>query len=227
MLCSRCSAPVRPIVAIDIDGTLADYHTHLIEFATMWLGHGPEEGGDTTLNGISYEPYTGEGPYSDWFMTAFGVEHEVFRQVKLAYRQGGMKRVQPVYDNSARMVNGLRDYGVEVWLTTTRPHDRFDRVDPDTREWIYRNGITFDALLYHGEKLKELAERVSPDRVVAVLDDQEDILIEAETVLPSATGILRRTQYNSAVEWDPAVEFLSDAYHTMKTLVDEWRRENG
>jgi hypothetical protein len=51
-------------------------------------------------------------------------------------------------------VDTLRAEGAEVWLTTTRPHDRFDRVDPDTREWCRRNGINFDGLLYDGDKME-------------------------------------------------------------------------
>jgi FMN phosphatase YigB (HAD superfamily) len=216
LLCSRCSAPVRPVVAIDIDGTLADYHGHFAEFATLWLGYEPAE----------EFLFDGQMNYSEWFVSAFDVDVTTFRQIKLAYRQGGMKRIQPIYPGSKELVANLRDYGAEVWLTTTRPHDRFDRVDPDTRAWLERWGINFDGLLYHDHKMRVLSERIEPARVVAVVDDQEDILEEAEA-LGLGVQILRRQEYNAAVDWDPAEADLNTVYQMIRSLIDEWRRENG
>jgi hypothetical protein len=38
VLCTRCSSVVKPLVAVDIDGTLGDYHTHFLNFAREYLG---------------------------------------------------------------------------------------------------------------------------------------------------------------------------------------------
>jgi hypothetical protein len=217
MLCSNCSEVVRPVVAIDIDGTLANYHRHLCEFAKDWLNH---------YNVI--DSYDGSVPYRDWFTEAFGVDVTTFRAIKLAYRQGGMKRLMPAYSEAALFVNSLSHYhDAEVWITTTRPHDRFDRVDPDTRNWLDRHGIHYDGLLYHGNKMEELANRVDPARVVAVLDDQYGVLAEAGLLFTESIPILRKTPYNKKAPWTGAsVETLAGARGMISGLIERWKKEN-
>lgn len=216
MLCSKCSNIVRPVVAIDIDGTLGDYHSHFLEFAIGWLGFEP--GPAVPLwQGRAAE---GQG-FKDWFCFAFHVDHSTFREVKLAYRQGGLKRTMPVYEHAASFVNSLRSVS-EVWLTTTRPHDRFDRVDPDTREWLRREGIEFDGLLYNDRKMEALAERVDPERVAFVLDDLLETLERANDLFPAAGTVLRRTSYNSGVPWHTYITSLLDARAVATVHIQDW-----
>jgi hypothetical protein len=216
VLCSRCSEQVRPVVAIDIDGTLADYHGHLAEFADAWIGPSAR---------YMVDQYDGSEPYWEWFCRAFGVDRTTFRQIKLAYRQGGMKRTMPPLADGgmtpAVFVGALRAHA-EVWLTTTRPHDRFDRIDPDTREWLRRQGIEFDTLVYDDNKMQVLAENVDQRRVVAVLDDQEDVLIEAGRM--GFHPILRRNDYNKGVAWPNAVNNLREALSVLTVKIEEWYR---
>lgn len=191
MLCSDCSKPIRPVVAVDIDGTLGDYHGHFLEFAHQWLGRGPS----TTM----WWPYNGVESFKDWFTATYRTDITTFRRIKLAYRQGGLKRTMPVYPGARGLVNALRGAGVEVWLTTTRPWERFDRVDPDTREWLRRNFIEFDGLLFHENKMAELAERIDPQRVAAVLDDQVEELDAAGRL--GWPCVLAHGLYNDGVRW--------------------------
>ena len=192
MRCSACSAPVRPVVAIDLDGTLGDYHGHLDKFATQYLGR----------PGVGQYAYDGGEPYRDWFMRLYRCDVTTFREVKLAYRQGGMKRTQPVFNGARALAVGLVNAGAEVWITTTRPFARFDRVDPDTREWLRRHDIPFTALLASDHKMAELADRVDADRVVAVLDDQPDVLEEAAELFGPSSAILVQGLYNRLAPWE-------------------------
>jgi hypothetical protein len=153
--CTDCNQPIKPVVAVDIDGTLGKYHDHFLDFAEGWFGHP-----------FSHD-YKGYEELSD-FMQVTRVD---YRACKLAYRQGGMKRTMPPYDHAARLVEALREEGAEVWLTTTRPYMRLDNVDPDTREWCSRMGITYDGLIYDDDKYSRLADIVGPQRVVGVLED--------------------------------------------------------
>jgi hypothetical protein len=98
-------------------------------------------------------------------------------------------------------VRSLRDAGAEVWLTTTRPHERYDRIDPDTVEWTRRNRIEFDGLLFGHDKLAALADRLDPRRVVAVLDDLPWVLCQVEE-LGLGVPVLRRTRWNRAAAWE-------------------------
>ena len=60
---------------------------------------------------------------------------------------------------------------MEIWLATTRPWQRLDNVDPDTREWLRRNGIEIDGLLYGDDKYQQLIETVEQERIVACFED--------------------------------------------------------
>jgi hypothetical protein len=213
MLCTSCSKTVAPVVAVDIDGTLAEYHLALAKFAAEFLDTA------TFLEGY---PYRGDIPYAEWFTGTFDCDRTTFRQIKLAFRQGGMKRLQRPIIGGQAFVDTLRAEGAEVWLTTTRPHDRFDRVDPDTREWCRRNGINFDGLLYDGDKMERLADIVDAGRVLAVVDDQVNVLQEADDLFPDATLILAAGVHNSKAVWDGNRLSLGNALPVILKRVYAW-----
>src|SRR5579864_2600758 len=100
----------KPVVALDIDGTLGDYHAHFLWFAEHWLGTSMPRA--TDIN---------PGLPLSVFM---GVPHHIYRDCKLAYRQGGLKRFMPAYPHAAELTRNIRDEDVEVWICTTRPYLR-------------------------------------------------------------------------------------------------------
>jgi hypothetical protein len=129
--CSSCSREIRPVAAIDIDGTLGDYHGQLMEYAELYLGHPAR---------MDERPYDGTMNFGDWMMEAFDIpSRKEYRDLKLAFRQGGTKRWMPAYQDMIDAVAYAHVMGCEVWLTTTRPYLRLDSVDPDTREWLRRS----------------------------------------------------------------------------------------
>ena len=198
MLCSSCGDLVKPIVACDIDGTLGQYHRHFLVFAGQYFN---KPGLADFANGWSKDPlkrplYYGDVDFRVWFCARFGVDESQFRQCKLAYRQGGLKRSMPRYGDADTVTRAWRAAGAEVWLTTTRPYLRLDGVDPDTREWLLRNEIEYDGLLYDEDKYHVLAQRVDPVRVVAVVDDLGEQIRAAEKVFGMRVPIQRLNGYN-------------------------------
>jgi len=213
MQCSKCRRPVKPVVALDIDGTLANYHRHFLCFAQEWLG--------TYIS----KSYTGKVSLAEHC----GIDKRTYRECKLAYRQGGLKRSMPVFEGASSIPYALREAGAEVWLTTTRPYLRMDNIDPDTREWCRRQGIEFDGLLYDEDKYARLVEIVGAERIVAVLDDEPQNLFRS-----SALGIFSvwmRTQYNAdAIDedsqgpppWDMEVSSVKEARDRLLRRVKQW-----
>lgn len=189
MRCSNCSAKVRPIVAVDIDGTLGDYHGHFLKFAGEYLGP------DYWAPEVDYV-YDGSRRFRDWFCEVFEVELRTFRDIKLAYRQGAQKRMMPAYPNATVFMRSLRQR-CELWVTTTRPFMRHDSIDPDTREWLRRNEMPYAHMLYDDDKYGRLAELVDPERVVAVLEDEPEQYDRAEEL--GMLPILRKQKYNRGV----------------------------
>jgi hypothetical protein len=186
MKCSKCSEVVRPVVAIDIDGTLGDYHGHFVRFAANWLGR--------SFVAVGAELYDGTLPFGEWFCSSFNV-------------------------NSISTL-------AEVWMTTTRPHDRYDRVDPDTREWLARNGIEYDGLLFEDRKMEALADRIEPGRVAFVLDDLPETLERASRLFPRAGTFLRCSAWNRGVRWPLMIGDLLDARAVATAHLQDWAITN-
>lgn len=191
MLCSNCGQRVDPVVAIDIDGTLGDYHGHFLNFASDYLD-------------IRKDPpetpwrYDGGLRFSTWFTEVFNCSIETYRQVKLAYRQGGMKRTMPIFTGAQAICGLVRDLGGELWVTTTRPYLSLDNIVPDTVEWLRRHEIEYDGMLFDEDKYEQLSDRVDSGRVVAILDDLPEQILAAKSIFGAHVPILVKNQYNAA-----------------------------
>lgn len=167
MKCTDCNREVKPVISLDIDGTLGRYHDHFHTFAENYLGRSLRSG------------FTGICELHEWY----GLELHEYRAIKLAYRQGGLKRSMPMYEEAVGLSAYLRDdLGCELWISTTRPYLRLDNIDPDTREWLDRNSIKYDGLIYGEDKYRQLAEIVGSDRIIGILDDLPSQVKDAQAV---------------------------------------------
>lgn len=144
-----------PIVALDLDGTLGDYHEHFRKFAEMWTGR--EITWDPNINGS--------------FAAQLGMSKALYRKCKLAYRMGGMKRSMPVFDGAKELTQAIRRRGVMVVACTTRPYLQMTTIDGDTQHWIRRNGLQVDGILYGEHKYRDLVKSVGRERVICALED--------------------------------------------------------
>jgi len=205
----RSSNGRRPVVALDIDGTLGDYHLHFIKFAEAWTGRTLPD--PLAINpGIPLHKHLGLGKAT-------------YRACKLAYRQGGMKRSMPVYPHAAELTKSLRKTGAEVWICTTRPYLRLDNIDPDTRHWLRRHGIQYDGVLFGENKYRELVKRVDRNRVVAVLDDLMSMVGQAQELgLPA---YLRDQPYNRYNINTFRIHDLKEAEVFFWNLVQQWKAD--
>lgn len=177
---------LRPVVALDIDGTLGDYHGHFTWFAEHWTGR--EMPNPRLINpGVPLHRH-------------LGLSKRLYRECKLAYRRGGLKRFMPCYDGSADLVRHIRRSGAEVWFTTTRPYLRYDGIDPDTRHWLRRNGIyKYDGLIFSERKFSDLVRAVGRERVILVVDDLPEMCQQAHVM--NLNWGLRDQPYNK--HWNP------------------------
>lgn len=215
MLCTNCSTELKPIVAVDIDGTLGDYHGHFLRFAVEYLNYPP----DARNWQFGYDGLT---PFSHWFMNVFKCSLETYRQVKLAYRQGGMKRSMPIFEGAAQICDTIRNgYGAELWVTTTRPYLSLDNIVPDTVEWLRRHGIEYDGMLFDEDKYEQLANRVDKSRVVVVLDDLPEMCRAADKAFGRTVCLLIRGRYNRSVEFNPS-SALVGSLPIISRIIQDW-----
>lgn len=203
----------KPVVALDIDGTLGDYHGHFTRFAEQWTGR--EMPAPDAIN-------PGMALYKH-----LGMAKSTYRQCKLAYRQGGLKRSMPVFEHAAELSRYARKLGCEVWICTTRPYLRLDNIDPDTRHWLRRNGIQHDGVLYGHNKYRDLVKVRRRSDVLLVLDDLPEMVGQAESV--NLDAYLRRQPYNSVYEQETpgvkAISSLDELFPVIAEKAKQWRRE--
>jgi hypothetical protein len=210
----------KPVVAIDIDGTLGDYHAHFLWFAEKWLGM-PMPSATDINPGLRLSDF-------------MGVPHPLYQQCKLAYRQGGLKRFMPAYPFAAELTRSIREWEAQVWICTTRPYLRLDNIDPDTREWLRRNHIEYDAVLFEGlleggnpaTKYRELVEQVNPTRIVAAVDDLPDMVADAMT--NGVRKVYLRDQPYNRRDGIPGVRVLSleELWMRITKDIERWKENN-
>jgi FMN phosphatase YigB (HAD superfamily) len=214
MKCTQCNTKIRPVVSLDVDGTLGDYHDFFGRFALRYWNR--------KLRGA---PWRGDGEFEDYL----GLTKAEYREAKMAYRQGGMKRIQPVYLNAIRIAQAA-SVGAEVWITTTRPWKRLDNIDPDTQWWLQQNGIYYDHLLYDADKYHVLAERVTPERVAFVLEDLPEQFVVANDLFGAAAHLIERyhnSHWRQGIASPQWCRTMGVAVYRMQRAVSDWYENMG
>lgn len=214
MLCSRCNEIIKPVVVFDIDGVLGDYHGHFHDFAEGYLGVK-----------LTESAYDGTEPHREWYRHQ-GVTVEEFRTMKLAFRQGSMKRTMPPYRRVIQIVQKCRAKGAELWLCTQRPYMSLDNIDRDTRAWLDRHGVPFDYMLYHEEKYAQLEKRVDKERVVAIVDDTAEMYDHAEDIFGEAVPILYKGIYNRNIKRPNELGGANELWQEIRSRIETWEREH-
>lgn len=195
-----------PVVSLDIDNTLGDWHSHFLSFAENWIGKPMPDAKEINPGLPLYK-----------FMR---ITRPTYRECKLAFRQGGYKRWMPAYPGASDLTRNIYRAGAEVYICTTRPFLRLENLDPDTREWLRRNGIKysgviFDPLHMRYGKYHELRRQVG-DRVCSIADDLPKMLVKAQAIgYPRESLYMRLQPYNHD---------YSQSFQTFDSLDYLWER---
>lgn len=210
-----------PVVSLDVDGTIADYHGHFLRFAEGYFGRSfPSV--DAINPGLRLHEF-------------MGIEHADYQRCKLAYRQGGMKRTMPALEGIGDVVRQCRiDWGAEVWICTTRPFNSLSSIEEDTMEFLRRAGVGYDAIIIDPigtkDKYQELW-RQAGSRVCAVVED-----LPAQAWRAANYGfspiLIHNQPYNmisgendagllppQSIRWDTAQKLRS----LLRTAIYEWK----
>lgn len=205
----RGIGPERPIVALDIDGTLGEYYEHFLIFARAWSGK----------HSISTS-YDGSMPINKWC----GMSKTVYRECKMAYRRGGLKRSMPVYSGARELTVAVRKRGALVYICTTRPFKSLETVEPDTLHWLRRNGIQYDYIIQGERKYHELALG-GKRRVVMVLEDLDEMLLQATSLGLPAVRRVNGHNLNSTLAVPAEVHSLPEAQHVALARIGNYERQ--
>lgn len=184
-----------PVVALDIDGTLGPYHAHFTKFASEYVGRElPHH-------------YMGDVPFNKHL----GLSKPLYRKIKLAYRRGGLKRSMPAYEGAAELTEAIRMRKARIVVCTTRPFLSMDEVEPDTVHMLKRQGIKYDYIISGENKYRDLIKLVDKSRVVMVLEDQDDMLLQALSLGLPAVRAQGVHNYGSTLAVEHEVANLHEA----------------
>ena len=204
--------PLAPVVGLDVDGTLADYYEHMRWFAELYLQRPVR---------IDWD-FAPTAEFSD----ALQLDKKTYRDIKLAYRQGGMKRSIPVLDDRGVMVRSIRAAGIQVWITTTRPWQRVDNIDPDTQFWLNRNLGRVDGVIYGEEKYMDLVDIVGKERILGVVDDLPENVVSAMSLgLKAALAVGEHNRAFRSVRKVPEVRNAADLGEIVFGWKADWDKE--
>lgn len=203
---------LRPVVGLDIDGTMGYYHEHFCRYAEEFL----------QKSFWDQDPlWDGSVPY--WKL--FGVSKTTYREMKLGYRQGRLKRSMPVREGAADLSRAVRKAGAEVWICTTRPYLSLDNIEPDTRWWLNHHNIQFDGILFGPHKYRDLAKMVGHERVLAVLDDEPEQIQRARSI--GLNAFLMDRTYNRNTHDTQRLSSLGFARDVFVEQCNEWKGKRG
>jgi len=147
----------KPCVLVDIDGILAEYPGYYRRWAD-----------EHDLLWDSADPLVREA-------------------VKREYRMSGAKASVPVLPGSREMLEAIRGAGVKIILITMRPYAEHYRIYPDTLEWLAKNDLPYDAILWAREKGLEALKNFS--RILFAVDDDAKNIEMYEKAGIRAVGI--------------------------------------
>lgn len=206
---------MKPVVGLDIDGTLLNYHWHFIAFANAYFGID-----------VDFTAYDARLPLWKYL----GVSRSSYRKCKLAYRRGELKRSLPPlplpFPQAGDLTREVRRWGVDIWLCTTRPYLAHSEVDDATRHNLRRNGVQYQGIIWGEHKYRELVRTVGVRRVAAVLDDLPDMCGQAHALgLPVgfALRLHNEGQYATLGEKWPPLRTHEETVTWLRQQLDKWK----
>lgn len=202
---------LRPVVGVDIDGTLGNWHATFFRFAEDYLQRPI--------------PRYWDGQFSLAYHLA--ISKTRYRALKLAFRQSGLKRAMPLFIGAETLAYDVRQAGAELWVCTTRPYLRLDNIDPDTRWWLRHHHLTYDGVLFGERKYRDLAALVGSGRVVGIIDDLPEQVMAAKTAGLPATLVERMHNEHSLKTFGgSSLPHLFAARDELVASVRRWRKEH-
>lgn len=122
-------------VIIDIDGVLADYPNGFYEYCVK-----------------TFYPKFSKQEFAKFYKEVPILNREA---MKASYRQSGIKANLGVIPGSKELLDSIRrrsNGNIKVILMTKRPYSRYYRIYPDTLEWLAKNELVYDGIIWAEDK---------------------------------------------------------------------------
>jgi len=166
------------VVGVDIDGVLAKYPEHFLDFVNRKMG-----------TDYSVESLTDYDIYE-----ALDLPENVTKELKDKFRQSGEKRFIPVLNGAKKFLKDLKKNGYQIVLLSARPYKKYRRIFADTKEWLKKNNLVHDAILWDEDKCARLIKEFGTDKVKFFVEDN---LENANDVADLSKVYLLNKSYNT------------------------------
>lgn len=144
-----------PVAIVDIDGVLSDYPNCFYD----WIKDNVKELGNSI---------TSRTRAKFLFDNTSITEQEIWKR---DYRRSGVKADLPVLPGAKEFLSMVRSRGLKVILLTNRPYDEHYRIYPDTLEWLSKNDLQYDGILWARDKGLEAVKNFK--NICWAVDDTE------------------------------------------------------
>ena len=199
----------RGVVGVDIDDVLADSTPAWVSFASNIMSS-PELCEKYTIpNRLWVRSY--QGTYQALWVMKKAVPYYYYRLMKEVYRESETKRTLGLFSDSIPFLTWAKSEGVRIILLTKRSQ----MCSKLTYDWVERNKIPYDEIIFSKEKHIRILERFP--KLLFMVEDNMDI---ANAVGQWGYHVyLRNNCYNS--------DYLSDRnvfrIRNLMEIVDIWK----
>lgn len=196
------------IVILDLDGVLALYPEHWVDFLK---NHIPDN--------FSFSMDYSSGDLQN---LAPNIPRKIYNDVKHLYRESGEKMKIGAMLDAGTFTESLKDTGFKVVILTRRPVNKYKRIYADTIYWLRHRDIHFDGIYWsEGEKANEILMKF-PNTEFIVEDDPEQA---KDLVLHGIRTFLLDRPYNKDLSDSNLLTRVHSLKEIMYLIAEEKRRE--
>lgn len=141
------------LIVTDLDGCVADL--------SGWQKQLDEAGGNAPM---------GEGKL------------KLLESLKEDFYRGGGFRELPAIPGAREALKKMRDAGYGIAIITARPQWQYKRLYADTIEWLKKNGIEYDLILFNKDKAEAIYEHVHPAQPLFFIEDRAKHCLELANI---------------------------------------------
>lgn len=80
------------------------------------------------------------------------VPYQIYKDLKYSYRESGMKEKLPVNPGAVQLTQELKKKGYHIVIITSRPVEEHPSLYKQTLNWLQKNNIQFDNILFDPNK---------------------------------------------------------------------------
>ena len=140
------------VCAIDLDDTLADSSKYFVDV-------------------YHRENCTGT-PYKNRAELKKSLNTLVYEEYKSWYRESGEKVNIPIMSGAKELCDYLKSIGYKIVIISARPYEKYNRIFPDTLQWLNNNEIKYDAVYFEKDKHIKILKQL-PNLSFVIEDNPE------------------------------------------------------